>query len=102
MSTFRYGVSAVQYDLRHNRIKCVQAHRVSPDDKLSELRIYDREAVVQAIDEKRLPFVTLPTAHDGKFTIGAEIMLVKIDDGMFIKVTANQVACDDLGDLPEF
>ncbi|MFK7767834.1 MAG: DUF3892 domain-containing protein [Mariniblastus sp.] len=102
MPTFRYAISAVQYDSRHNRIENVKAHRICPDDKLADLRIYSRDAVVQAIESKSLPFVTLPTAHDGKFTVGPDVMLIEIGNEKYLKTVASQTPDDNLGDLPEF
>ena len=102
MPKHRYGISAVEYDRTHNRIISVQAHFVSPDEKLSDLRNYPRSAVISAIAEKGLSMITLPTAHDGKFTIGPEVVVVEIRNQIFLKTSDTRTECDDLGELPEF
>ncbi|MDA8563810.1 hypothetical protein N9L06_05095 [Mariniblastus sp.] len=102
--TQRYGISAVKYDSDVNRIAHVEAYRLSPDDKLSGLGIYPREAVIEAIEEKRLTLVTLPTAYDGKYTIGSSIVVVKIQDEKFLKMAdgSGEMAADELDALPKF
>ncbi|MFT5300850.1 MAG: hypothetical protein ACI87E_000805 [Mariniblastus sp.] len=102
MSKPRYGISAVQYDRVHNRINSVQAHTVSSDNKLSDLRIYPRSAVIKAIEEQGIGMVTLPSAHDGKYTIGAEVIVVEVLDQKFLKTSYQETECDNLGELPEF
>ena len=100
----RYGISAVQYDSESNRIASVEAHRLSQDDKLSERGIYPRAAVIQAIEEKLLTLVTLPTAFDGKYTVGSAIVVVKIRDQKFLKMAdaVSEIAADELDTLPKF
>ena len=102
MSKTQYGISAVQYCSRNNRIENVQAHQMSDDNLLSNKRIYPREAVVKAIEEKGISFITLPPAHDGKFTIGAEVFVVEVGNEKFIKAIDNTTRDDNLGELPEF
>ena len=104
LPTPRYGISAVQYDSDGDRIASVEAHRLSSDDKLSGLGIYPRDAVIQAIEEKRLTLVTLPRAYDGKYTVGAAIVVVEIRDEKFLKMaeTSSEIAADEIDALPEF
>ena len=104
LPTPRYGISAVQYDSGGNRIVNVEAHRLSPDDKLSSVGIYPRAAVIQAIEEKRLTLVTLPRAYDGKYTVGSSIIVVEIRDKKFLKMAdaSSENAADELDALPKF
>ena len=104
LQTLRYGISAVQYDSGDNRIASVEAHRLSPDDKLSSVGIYPRAAVIQAIEEKRLTLVTLPRAYDGKYTVGSPIVVVEVRDEKFLKMAdaPAEVAADELDALPKF
>ena len=100
----RYGISAVQYDSDGKRIVSVEAHRLSQDDKLSARGIYPRAAVIQAIEEKRLTLVTLPTAYDGKYTVGSPIVVVEIQNEKFLKMAdaLGELAADELDALPKF
>lgn len=98
----RYGISAVRYCPRNNRIEKVKAHLMSTDDVLSKLNVYTRNAVIKAVEDYDISFVTLPPAHDGKFTVGPEVVLVEIANEMFIKTSVNQTQDDNLGELPEF
>ena len=102
--TPRYGISAVQYDSDGDRIANVEAHRLSPDDKLSKRGIYPRDAVIEAIEEKRLTLVTLPQAYDGKYTVGSAIVVVEIRGAKFLKMddTSSAIAADELDALPKF
>ena len=104
LPTQRYGIAAVQYDSEGKRIVNVEAHRLSQDDKLSGRGIYPRAAVIQAIEEKRLTLVTLPTAFDGKYTIGSSIVVVEIQNEKFLKMAdiLSKTAGDDLDALPKF
>lgn len=104
LPTSKYGVSAVQYDSTGTRIAHVQAYRLSPDDKLSGLGIYPREAMIQAIEEKDMTLVTLPTACDGKYTVGSAIVVVEIQDEKFLKMAdrLTEIAADELDALPKF
>lgn len=97
-SPTKYGISAVQYD-EHDRIANVHAYRLSSDDKLSGLGIYPREAVIQAIEEKGMTLVTLPTAFDGKYTIGSPIIVVEIQQEKFLKLadSNSELAADEIG-----
>ncbi len=99
----RYGISAVRYESDGKRISHVEAHRLSQDDKLSGIGIYPRAAVIQAIVEKRLLLVTLPTAFDGKYTVGSPIVVVDIGDQKFLKMAdaASQAAADEIDRLPK-
>ena len=99
----RYGISAVRYEDDGKRILQVEAHRLSQDDKLSGRGIYPRAAVIQAIVEKRLLLVTLPTAFDGKYTVGSPIVVVDVCGQKFLKMAdaLNQVAADELDRLPK-
>ena len=100
----RYGISAVRYEKDGTRILNVEAHRLSQDDKLSGRGIYPRAAVIQAIVEKRLLLVTLPTAFDGKYTVGSPIVVVDVDGQKFLKMAdeSSQVAADELDRLPKW
>ena len=102
--TQRYGISAVQYDSEGIQIVSVEAHRLSQDDKLSKRGIYPRAAVIQAIEEKRLTLVTLPTAFDGKYTVGSPIVVVEIQNEKFLKMAdaLGELAADELDALPKF
>ena len=102
--TPRYGISAVQYDSDGDQIANVEAHRLSPDDKLSKRGIYPRDAVIEAIEEKRLTLVTLPQAYDGKYTVGSAIVVVEIRGAKFLKMddTSGAIAADELDALPKF
>ena len=99
----RYGISAVRYEKDGNRILNVEAHRLSEDDKLSGRGIYPRAAVIQAIVEKRLLLVTLPTAFDGKYTVGSPIVVVEVGGEKFLKMAdgSSQLAADELDRLPK-
>ena len=99
----KYGISAVQYDSEGHRIVNVEAHRLSLDDKLSGRGIYPRAAVIQAIEEKRLTLVTLPTAYDGKYTVGSAIVVVEIQNEKFLKMAdaVSEIAVDELDALPK-
>jgi len=103
-STPRYGISAIQFDSEKNRIANVQAHRLSADDKLSGLGIYPRNAVIQAIEEKGFILVTLPTAFDGKYTVGSPVVVVEIQQEKFLKIADDfsETAADEIGSLPKF
>jgi len=103
-SPTRYGISAVQYDDQNIRIANVHAYRLSPDDKLSGLGIYPREAVIQAIEEKGMTLVTLPRAFDGKYTVGSPIVVVEIEQEKFLKSAdiTNDLATDEIGPLNNF
>lgn len=100
----RYGISAVQYDSQNHRITNVQAYRLSPDDKLSGLGVYPREAVIDAIEEKGLTLVTLPTAFDGKYTVGSPIIVVEVQQEKFLKLAdgSSDLAADEIGLLSKF
>jgi len=100
----RYGISAVQYNSEGNRIISVEAHCLSQDDKLSKRGIYPRAAVIQAIEEKRLTLVTLPTAFDGKYTVGSPIVVVEVQNEKFLKMAdaISEIAADELDALPKF
>lgn len=100
----RYGISAVQYDSQSHRIANVHAYRLSPDDKLSGLGVYPREAVIDAIEKKGLTLVTLPTAFDGKYTVGSPIIVVEIQQEKFLKLAdgSNDLAVDEIGLLSKF
>ena len=104
LPTSKYGISAVQYDSDGKRLTNVQAHRLSPGDKLSGLGIYPREAAIEAIEEKGLTLVTLPTACDGKYTIGSAIVVVQIQNEKFLKMAdaSSEIAADELDALPHF
>ncbi len=102
MTSFRYGISAIQYDVDRRLIINVQAHRLSADDKLSALGVYPREAVISAIEEKGLTLVTLPSAFDGKYTVGVQVIVVEIQDEKFLKTTNDEQPKDSLGTLPQF
>ena len=104
LANLRYGISAVQFDSERKRIVSVEAHRLSQDDKLSKRGIYPRAAMIQAIDEKRLTLVTLPTAFDGKYTVGLPIVVVKVKNQKFLKMAdaINEIAADELDALPKF
>ena len=99
----RYGISAIRYEDDGNRILNVEAHLLSEDDKLSKRGIYPRAAVIQAIVEKRLTLVTLPTAFDGKYTVGSPIVVVDVGGQKFLKMAdgSSQVAADELDPLPK-
>jgi len=103
-SPTRYGISAVQYDDQNIRIANVHAYRLSPDDKLSGLGIYPREAVIQAIEEKGMTLVTLPRAFDGKYTVGSPIIVVEIEQEKFLKVAevSSEAGADEIGPLNKF
>ena len=100
----RYGISAVRYEKNGNRILNVEAHRLSQDDKLSGRGIYPRAAVIQAIVEKRLLLVTLPTAFDGKYTVGSPIVVVEVGGEKFLKMAddSSQIAADEIDRLPKW
>ena len=100
----RYGISAVRYEKDGTRILNVEAHRLSQDDKLSGRGIYPRAAVIQAIVEKRLLLVTLPTAFDGKYTVGSQIVVVDVGGQKFLKMAddSSQLAADELDRLPKW
>ena len=104
LPTPRYGISAVQYNSDGNRIANVEAHRLSSDDKLSKRGIYPREAVIEAIEEKRLTLVTLPQAYDGKYTVGSAIVVVDIRGEKFLKMAdaSDATTADELDPLPKF
>ena len=94
----------MQYDSDVERIVNVEAHRLSPDDKLSKRGIYPREAVIQAIVEKRLTLLTLPSAFDGKYTVGSPIVVVEIQGEKFLKMAdaSDEIAADEIDALPKF
>lgn len=98
----RYGISAVEYESDGRRIANVEAHRLSRDNKLSGVGIYPRAAVIQAIEEKRLSLVTLPRAFDGKYTVGAELVVVWVSGETFLKMAGacSQLAADEIDRLP--
>ena len=100
----RYGISAVRYEKDGNRILNVEAHRLSQDDKLSGRGIYPRAAVIQAIVEKRLLLVTLPTAFDGKYTVGSPIVVVEVGGEKFLKMAddSSQIAADEIDRLQKW
>lgn len=102
LPTPRYGISAVEYDSDGTRIANVEAHRLSTDNKLSGVGIYPRDAVIQAIDEKRLTLVTLPRAYDGKYTVGSAIVVVGIGDEKYLKMAdaSSEIAADEIDRLP--
>ena len=104
LPTQRYGIAAVQYASDEKRVANVEAHRLSQDDKLSGRGIYPRAAVIQAIVEKRLTLVTLPTAFDGKYTVGSPIVVVEIQNEKFLKMAdaSSDIAADELDALPKF
>lgn len=95
-----YYVRAVRYD---ERSRLVDVIRVRPDNGgiLGEVQEITRPATIKLI-EAGVTFLTTPKDNEGRRFKGSHLHAVKIAGSLYIRIDANSVTEDDLGDLPVF
>jgi hypothetical protein len=96
----QYGISAVRYDDKHERIASVRAHGFA-SGKLNPPFDMSRNAVILLI-ENGAAFATFTKDAAGAWTKGQPVKVVAINNVKFIKTVENDKECDNLGSLPEF
>ena len=75
------------------------------DDELSLPLGYSREDVIQSLNNNDKWYTCLfKEDRDGKniWIKKAEIHIIKVDGGNFIRTDRNEIKSDNLGELPEF
>ena len=99
-----YWVSHKRMNAEDTRINEVRAMMLT-DNGLSLPLGYDREDVIQSLNNNDKWYTCLfKEGRDGKniCTKKAEIHIVEIDGGNFIRTDRNKIKSDNLGELPEF
>lgn len=96
-----YAIVAVRYK-ESERQKHIEQVKIREDtgDLLTNERIVSREDIVRKI-LKNVSFVTA-YKKGGKWKLGDEVNIVRINDIYFIRTEGNRIAEDNLGELPEF
>lgn len=95
-----YAVTAVQYNYDETEIKQVKRRDVG-EDALSSATTIDRSTVVSDI-ESGTDYTTALKKDNGKWALGEEIHVVKINGEKFIRTDQNETEEDNLEDLPTF
>ncbi len=93
-----YVITCVSYTSDGTRISTVGVW-THEGDKLTNKQTWHRNQVVSALDEGKT-FVTSVKNSEGLFTEGAAVMSRKVNDACFIQTVANNIAKDNLGNLP--
>lgn len=70
-------------------------------DSLGAPQKFSRQVVVDAIRLRETTFVTAPI-KDGKHVRGADVDVVEIHGGLFLRTDGNAIKSDNLGQLPEY
>jgi hypothetical protein len=95
-------ISHVRYDDAETQIDQVRA-RADHGDKLGEPSEVTRRRVV-ALLKNGTTFMTIykSTTDSDRWTEGAAVRIVRIDDTDYIRTDADQAKQDNLGNLPRF
>jgi hypothetical protein len=95
-----YGITAVRYNSQETHIDQVKARKSNGETFGQEL-IYTRQSVIDAL-KQGYTFVTVNNGTNGKLTRGEDVRIVKINGVEYIRTDANNIAKDNLGNLPRF
>jgi hypothetical protein len=93
-----YLISAVKYNSADTHIVKVKAHS-DDGDKVGVGSEVLRENVVSLLDSGTT-FCTITKSSDGKWSKGAPVYVIVIDDVKYIKTVADSTKQDNLGSLP--
>jgi len=84
--------------------KCLETVRILPDtgDLLVTGLIMARRQIVAGL-QRGMTFTTaLPDPAEMSYVKGQPVGIVTVDGNDYLRIDANPIAADDLGDLPEF
>jgi len=95
-----YLISAVRYDSDKAHIETVRVH---PDlgDTVGAASEWTRTKVVTTLEGGKT-VCTIVKGTDGKWSKGADVHIVTVNDVNYIRTDANSIARDNLGSLPTF
>lgn len=94
-----YGISAVRYDVNHQRIEKVKVHKDN-GDTIGSPSEWTRAQVVLTIEAGNT-FVTILN-QGGSWRKGQNVHIVVINGVKYIRTDQNRQASDNLENLPEF
>ncbi len=100
MSTKRvdYCISAVRCNEKH--VELVKIHKAS-GDTIKPPIVCSRERIVSLLDEG-YKFVTILKNSRARWTKGEDVQIVKLNGIKYIRTDKNEVASDNLENLPGF
>ncbi len=96
-----YVITAVRFNSKHTHIDKVRACKDS-GDSLEATKEYERQAIVKAINESGISFITAFKSNDGKWKKGEDVFVINIDGINYIKTKKDHTKKDNLDNLPEF
>ena len=95
-----YGISAVKYNSKGTHIDQVQIHQ-NINGGVGNVEYWLRERVVSALKNNYV-VITLPRNSEGGLTIGAQVIIDRINGIEYIKTVRDNTTHDNLGNLPRF
>lgn len=95
-----YAVTAVQYDEDGSQIVKVKRYDVG-EDQLSNGTEKWRSEVVADINVDGYSYTTAFKNDDGRWELGEEIHVVDVHGTNYLRTDRNDIAQDNLGELPE-
>lgn len=96
-----YAIIAVQYDDDGSEIVKVKRGEVGEEMLLNKVE-RPRSKVITDINLQQSDYTTALKNDNGDWAIGEEVHVVVADGDKYIRTDQNDVAEDNLGELPEF
>jgi hypothetical protein len=95
-----YGISGVKYNGKGTHIDHVKIH-IDNGDTIGTANVWSREKIVSQL-EKNYSFVSIIKNNKGKWDFGAKVEIIKVNGLKYIRTDRNNIASDNLEDLPKF
>lgn len=100
-----YIITRVQYSKNSNGNTVISNAKVGKINKEKEsvsIPIsWTRQEIVEKL-EKKYTFATATEESDKTYKVGADIIIVEINDVKYIRTDGNETEADNLGELPSF
>lgn len=95
-----YWISAVRYDVNHNHITRLRVHP-NNNNTVGSATAWDRNLVVSQIESGQT-FVTIWVGSNNQWQRGSDVEVVVVNGVKYLRTDRNNIAADNLENLPEF
>lgn len=95
-----YGISTIRYNSAGTHIDQVRIHQ-NNGGAVGPAGVWSREQVVSAL-KSNYKIITLTKNKEGKWFVGAQVIIVVIAGNEYIKTVRDSTTRDNLGSLPTF
>lgn len=94
-----FGISEVEYDQDHVLITHLKQHGII-NENAADGDIVDRLTIIDNL-EQNMTYKTM-TWSGSTWDLHKDVKVVRVDSTKYIRTDNNNIAKDDLGELPEF